>query len=225
MAKTVILSPSFSSPPSHCPITRPSLPPSLPRARAFFLLLPLSTEFLMSAQGNIVACLPTIGYMNMPGPPGDSGGTMICNGAVILTEDRIFMFGANSKKEASASDYITGTTYCTSICCCFPCCYGNRLPKPTSPLSFSLPKLPSPLPAPPPPPTPPSSSRSADTFLIVFAGFCGCFDACKVTKFNYKQCALRENENFQDSVKISAAKVSIKSTTMTQLTREYTVCL
>jgi len=140
VAKTVILSPSFSSPPSLCPITPPWLTPSLPRARAFFLLLPLSTDFLMSAQGNIVACLPTIGYMNMPGPPSDSGGTMICNGAVILTEDRIFMFGANSNKEASASDYITGTTYCTSICCCFPCCYGNRLPKPTSPLSFSLPK-------------------------------------------------------------------------------------
>jgi len=46
-----------------------------------------------------------------------------------------------------------------------------------------------------------------------------------VTSFNYKQVALRENEDFQDSVRLSTTKVSIKSTSMTQITREYTVCL
>ena len=167
------------SPPSLCPITRPSLPPSLPRAHAFLLSLPFSTDFLVSAQGNVVAYLPTIGYMNMPGPPSDCGGTMICSGgALILTEDRIFMFGSNSNKEASASDYITGTTYCTSICCCFPCCYGNCPPKLqsfiSSPLSPFFPTPPSPLPAPPHPSTPPPLSPSADTlswfFLQGFAG-------------------------------------------------------
>jgi len=114
--------------------------------------------------------------MNMPGPPSDCGGAMVCTGAVILTEDRIFLFGSNSNKEASASDSITGTTFCTYLCCCFPCCYG----------------------------------------------FCGCVPMCKVTTFAYRQVALRENEDFQDSVKLSNAKVSIKNTSMTALTREYT---
>jgi len=46
-----------------------------------------------------------------------------------------------------------------------------------------------------------------------------------VTSFNYKQVALRENKDFQDSVRLSTTKVSITSTSMTQITREYTVCL
>ena len=75
-----------------------------------------------------MAYLPTIGYMNTPGPPRTSGGTMACNGAVILTEDRIIMFGSKADASASASDVIAGTTLCTSICCCFPCCYGKQSP-------------------------------------------------------------------------------------------------
>lgn len=133
-------------------------------------------EAYVAKTDTVVACLPTIGYMNMPGPPNDCGGTMVCNGAVILTEDRIFMFGSNSNKEASASDFITGTTFCTYVCCCLPCCHG----------------------------------------------FCGCIESCKVTSFSYKQVALRENEDFQDSFRLSNAKVSIKSTSMTKITREYT---
>jgi hypothetical protein len=53
---------------------------------------------------------------------------MVCNGAVILTEDRIIMFGSNVAASASASDVVTGTTLCTSICCCCPCCYGKQSP-------------------------------------------------------------------------------------------------
>ena len=64
--------------------------------------------------------------MNMPGPPSESGGTLVCNGAVILTEDRIILFGSNSHMEAAASDFVTGTTLCTDVCCCFPCCYGMK---------------------------------------------------------------------------------------------------
>ena len=75
-----------------------------------------------------MAYLPTIGYMNTPGPPRTSGATMACNGAVILTEDRIIMFGSKAAASASASDAIAGTTLCTSICCCFPCCYGKQSP-------------------------------------------------------------------------------------------------
>ena len=74
--------------------------------------------------GKVVAFLPTIGYMNLPGPPGECGGNMICNGAIVLTEDRIILFGSNSSKTASASDYVAGTTYCTALCCYMPCCKG-----------------------------------------------------------------------------------------------------
>ena len=55
--------------------------------------------------------------MNLPGPPGECGGNMICNGAIVLTEDQIILFGSNSSKTASASDYVAGTTYCTALCC------------------------------------------------------------------------------------------------------------
>jgi hypothetical protein len=121
-------------------------------------------------------CLPTIGYFNMPGPPSDSGGSMVCKGGLILTEDRIILFGAKSNKTASASDFITGTTICTYLCCYMPCCVG----------------------------------------------FCGCVERCRLTSFKFNQLALRENEDFLDSVPLVNAKVSIKNTSMTQLTREYT---
>jgi hypothetical protein len=55
-----------------------------------------------------------------------------------------------------------------------------------------------------------------------FAGFCGCIEGCKLSNFTYKQVAFRENEDFQDSVKVSNAKVSIKNSSTTQLIREYT---
>jgi len=133
VAQTVMISLSISLTLSLALVLALSLALFLARARALSLsislsqplALSLSTDFEMSAQDKVVACLPTIGYMNMPGPPNDCGGTMVCNGAVILTEDRIFMFGSNSNQEASASDFITGTTFCTYICCCLPCCYGS----------------------------------------------------------------------------------------------------
>lgn len=83
---------------------------------------------------------------------------MVCNGAVILTEDRIIMFGSNVAASASASDYISGTTLCTSICCCCPCCYGKRI--------FGFPHGPSPYPLHPPP------SQTADTPALL-QGFVG----------------------------------------------------
>jgi len=124
----------------------------------------------------VLSVLPTIGFMNVPGPPGDCGSSIVGKGAVILTEDRMILFCANSSKQASASDFITGTTYCTYLCLCFPCCYG----------------------------------------------FCGCIEGCRLSNFTYKQVAFRENEDFQDSVTVSNAKVSIKNSSTTQLIREYT---
>jgi len=129
-------------------------------------------------------CLPTIGYFNMPGPPSDSGGSMVCNGGLILTEDRIILFGAKSNQTASASDFVTGTTMCTYLCCC--------------------------------------SKKCTEYWLPCCIGFCGCFEPCQLTSFKYNQLALRENEDFQDSVPLVNAKVSVKNTSITQLTREYT---
>ena len=56
-------------------------------------------------------------------------------GGLILTEDRIILFGAKSNQTASASDFVTGTTMCTYLCCCskkcteywLPCCIGLSL--------------------------------------------------------------------------------------------------
>ena len=66
----------------------------------------------------------------------------ITQGAVILTEDRIIFFGSTGNKEASASDFITGTTICTSLCCCFPCCKGTSITRAYAPADSSPPQHP-----------------------------------------------------------------------------------
>ena len=164
---------------------------------------------------------------------------MACNGAVILTEDRIIMFGSKAAASASASDAISGTTLCTSICCCFPCCYGKQSPTSRNSL-FPSQSLASWVPWHPPPSRigeeefirilvdtvegPGAPAAQLTRLLCCDTGFCGCIGPCKVTKFHYQQLAHRENEGFQTSIKLSAAEVSFNYTTMTDLTREYTVC-
>ena len=43
---------------------------------------------------------------------------MVCTGAVILTEDRIFLFGSNSNKEASVCMCMLYVSDCHGVCVC-----------------------------------------------------------------------------------------------------------
>ena len=63
-------------------------------------------------------------------------------GGVILTEDSIILFGTTGNKEASGSDFVTGTTICTSLCCCLPCCKGTPITRAYAPSDYAPPQHP-----------------------------------------------------------------------------------
>jgi hypothetical protein len=42
------------------------------------------------------------------------------------------------------------------------------------------------------------------------AGFCACLPFCKITNFHYEHLAYRENDDLQETIKLSNAKVSVQ---------------
>jgi hypothetical protein len=42
------------------------------------------------------------------------------------------------------------------------------------------------------------------------AGFCACIPGCKITNFRYEHLAYRENDDLQETIKLSNAKVSVQ---------------
>ena len=42
------------------------------------------------------------------------------------------------------------------------------------------------------------------------AGFCACIPGCKITNFHYEHLAYRENDDLQETIKLSNAKVSVQ---------------
>ena len=73
-------------------------------------------------QEKVISVLETIGYLNLPGPPNESGGNLLGKGGVILTGDKIILFGSKGKQKATAYESINGTTYWTAIRECMPTC-------------------------------------------------------------------------------------------------------
>ncbi len=91
-------------------------------------------------QEKVISVLETVGYLNLPGPPNESGGNLLGKGGVILTGDKIILFGSKGKQRATAYESINGTTYwtgirecmtktlfCNNTICCACCPAGKTL--------------------------------------------------------------------------------------------------
>ena len=91
-------------------------------------------------QEKVISVLETVGYLNLPGPPNESGGNLLGKGGVILTGDKIILFGSKGKQKATAYESINGTTYwtgirecmtkslfCNNTICCACCPAGKTL--------------------------------------------------------------------------------------------------
>ena len=71
-----------------------------------------SLKDYVSKKERIISVLPTVGFINLPGAPGDGGKSLVGDGAVILTEKNIMLFSSRADRSGSASETIGSTTMC-----------------------------------------------------------------------------------------------------------------